>query len=347
VNVSHDDIMTLFVLALGLIFSFSANSKPKTDLIVFSNGDKLTGELQSLKRGRLSLSTEAIGSISIEWDKLSKVISNQQIQVETSDGIRYFGKLGPPNKDDLIVVLTDSGPQNLDMVRVISMNPIDGKGARGLDADLSVGYDFAKGGGVKHATLGLEMDYRSLIRIESLRFNTVITDSNSQDPSRRTNLGLQHIRLWSDRWFTTTNMSFDQNDELGVNLRSTIGMGVGRYLFQSHSALFSLEGGLQVSNENLKDENEDTRSLESTFTAKWDWFLFEDPELDWSTSLQVIPNLTERGRVRSELETTLSWEIIGDLKWAISIYGSWDNQPQSTGASVSDYGVNTNVVYEF
>ncbi len=43
------------------------------------------------------------------------------------------------------------------------------------------------------------------------------------------------------------------------------------------------------------------------------WFLFEDPELDWSTRLQIIPSLTERGRVRGELNTALSCEVIGDL----------------------------------
>ena len=77
------------------------------------------------------------------------------------------------------------------------------------------------------------------------------------------------------------------------------------------------------------------------------WFLFEDPELDWSTTLQIIPSLTERGRVRGELNTALNWEVIGDLNWAISLYGSWDNQPQSEAGATSDYGVNTSLVYDF
>jgi len=41
----------------------------------------------------------------------------------------------------------------------------------------------------------------------------------------------------------------------------------------------------------LKAEDEDTLSVESTFSAKWAWFIFEDPELDWSTTLQIIPSL--------------------------------------------------------
>jgi len=135
--------------------------------------------------------------------------------------------------------------------------------------------------------------------------------------------------VWNKRWFTNGSLAFDQNDELGLNLRTSIGAGGGRYLVQSNTMLFSLEGGLQFSRENLIAEDEDTDSLEATISAYWDWFLFEDPELDWSTRLQIIPSLTEQGRVRGELDTTLSWEIVGGLKWAFSLYGSFDNQPQS------------------
>ena len=170
---------------------------------------------------------------------------------------------------------------------------------------------------------------------------------SSQDASRRTNLAFQHTRLWNRRWFTNSSLSFDQNDELGLNLRTSVGAGGGRYLVQSNTMLLSLEGGLQFSRENLIAENEDTDSLESTFSANWDWFLFEDPELDWSTRLQIIPSLTERGRVRGELNTTLSWELIGDLNLAFSLYGSWDNQPQSEVGATSDYGVNTTLIYKF
>ena len=191
------------------------------------------------------------------------------------------------------------------------------------------------------------MDYRSLIRIESIRFSTLVTDSDTQDPSRRTNLGLRHTRLWNNRWFQTSSLSFDQNDELGLNLRSSLGFGGGRYLIQSNSMLLSLEGELQFAREALVAVEEDTDSLEAVFSANWDWFLFQDPDLDWSTRIQVIPSLTEQGRVRGELDTTLSWEIIGDLKWAFSFYGSWDNQPQSTSGATSDYGVNTALSYDF
>ena len=336
----------LLLVSCLLIWVLPASAAPKTDIVIFKNGDKLTGELKSLKRGQLNLNTDATGTIGIEWEKISTVISNQKIQVETSNGTRYFGILATSDESATIVVVTSDGPKSLNAEWIIVMNPIEGGGIHALDADVSVGYDFAKAGGVKHATLGVNLDYRSLIRIESLRFSTVITDSSTQEASRRTNLGLQHTRLWNKRWFTTGSLTFDQNDELGLNLRTSAGGTIGRYLVQSNSMLLSLDGGLQFSRENIVAEEEDIDSLEATFTADWDWFLFDDPELDWSTRLQIIPSLTDTGRVRGELDTTLSWEIIGDLKWALSLYGSWDNQPQSAEGATSDYGINTSLAYD-
>ncbi len=87
--------------------------------------------------------------------------------------------------------------------------------------------------------------------------------------------------------------------------------------------------------------------VESYVDVHWDWFKFAEPELDWSSHLRVIPSLTESGRVRGELNTSLSWKIIGDVRWQLEFYRSYDNRPQTVGAEDTDYGVNTSIAYRF
>jgi len=337
----------LLLISLSSLWALAANAAPKTDIVYFKNGDKLTGEIRSLGRGRLNLNTDATGTIAIEWDKISGIVSDQHIQFETASGIRYFGSVKTSEKASEIIVVTNNGPQTLDAERIINMEPIEDRGIDALDIDFTVGYNFAKAGGVASTNLAVNMDWRSLIRIESFRFSTTITDSDTLEASKRMTLGLQHTRLWNNRWFSNGNLTFEKNDELGLNLRTSIGVGAGRYLVQSNRMLWSLDAGLQVSREDLVAETEETDSLEATFTAKWDWFIFQDPELDWSTTVQLVPSLTESGRVRGELDTSLQWEIINDLKWGFALYGSFDNQPQSATGETSDYGINTTVTYEF
>jgi hypothetical protein len=318
--------------------------------VYFKNGDKLTGEVESLRRGELSLNTDATGTIGIEWEKISAVVSDQNIQIETVSGIRYFGQLATSEEHSELIVVTNAGPQTLDAKRVITMEPIDGVGINALDVDVSFGYNFAKAGGVAQGNAALNMYWRSLVRIESLKFSTTTTNTDSEtdaeDSSNRVTLALQHTRLWRNRWFSNAGLSFDRNDELGLNLRTSLSGGSGRYMIQSNTMLWSLDAGLQVSREDLDADNEDMDSLEATFRARFDWFVFHDPEFDWSTDIQIIPSLTESGRVRGEIDTKLQWELIGDLNWGVSFYASFDNQPSETG-STSDYGFNTSLTYEF
>lgn len=76
-----------------------------TDVVTFGNGDHLTGELKSLDRGLLSFKTEATGTINIEWENVAFLRSDQNIEVETSCGLRYAGKLQKAEDERTLVVL--------------------------------------------------------------------------------------------------------------------------------------------------------------------------------------------------------------------------------------------------
>jgi len=348
----------LMIMLFGLL-SLPALAAPKTDVIIFNNGDRLTGEIKSLKRGRLSFNTDATGTISIEWAKISHIESLQNIQVETSTGTRFFGHLEPTEEVDFVVINTGSGLEKIDDAQVILMNPIEDRGLGAFDIDLTVGYNFAKAGGVTQANLGIDVDYRTRLRIYSLAASTTLNDSDTQEASKRANFGLQYKRLWRNRWYVNGNLNMDQNDELNLNLRTSIGAGGGRFLIQSNSMLLGLQAGLQFSRENISRElilpippeilpdPEDVDSVEAVFSVNWDWFRFDAPELDWSTAFELIPSLTQSGRVRATFDTSLKWELFNDLKWGVSFYSTFDNEPQSRGASTSDYGVNTTLTYEF
>jgi len=338
----------LATAALFAALAAPALAAPKTDVLIFSNGDRLTGEIKSLQRGQLHFNTDATGTIGIEWARVARLQSGQHIQVETSSGRRYFGSLAEAGQDGRIVVNAEDGPQVVETNRVITMEPIEGTGLSALDVDVSLGYNFAKANGVKQLTIGTNADYRTLLRIYSLKASTTMSDSGSQQASKRANLGLQYTRLWKNRWTSLGSLSLDQNDELGLNLRTSLGFGFGRFLVQNNSMLLNLQAVLQASRENLVAEAQDNNSLELRLSGTWDWFRFDSPELDWSNTLQIIPSLTDKGRVRGEFDTSLKWEMIDDLNWALTFYSSYDNKPQSGAANATiDYGVNTNLVYEF
>ncbi len=42
-------------------------ARPNTDSVVLDNGNLITGELKSLENGIIRFSTDAMGTVSIEW----------------------------------------------------------------------------------------------------------------------------------------------------------------------------------------------------------------------------------------------------------------------------------------
>jgi hypothetical protein len=59
-----------------------------------------------------------------------------------------------------------------------------------------------------------------------------------------------------------------------------------------------------------------------------------------------LPAVTDPGRVRVNANASYYIKLISDLKWNISFYGNWDNQPPSH-FSGSDYGTSSGITYTF
>ena len=56
---------SLFSFGLGAALLLSNKAAAQEDVVVFANGDRLTGEIRRLDRGRLSFKTDATGTIGV------------------------------------------------------------------------------------------------------------------------------------------------------------------------------------------------------------------------------------------------------------------------------------------
>ncbi len=330
-----------------LLLLFAGIAYAKTDVVIIKNGDRLTGEVKSLDRGRLRFKTEATDTINIEWDEVAYLSSDQNIQVETLLGTRYLGHLVRSEEKSNIVVETNAGPIKLNNIQIVHMTPIEEKGVGRLDGDITAGYNFTKASEVEQLNMGLDLDFRTEIRIFSLGFDSILTDSAENDANQRQSLDLVYKRLLNNRWLLGGNISLNRNDELGIDLRTSVGGGGGRILRQSDHSSLILEGGLLGTREDLAGSTSDQDTIEAYGTVTWDWFRYDAPELDLSTKFEVIPNLSDTGRVRGELDITLKWEMIEDLFWQLEFYDSYDSRPAAAGAEKNDYGIITSLGYDF
>ncbi len=337
------------LLLLALLPVAASVAAPKTDVVVFLNGDKLTGEVKGLQRGKLSLSTDSAGTVSIEWIQLASVRSSQMLQVELANGRRYLGQTfaaAEPGRLRVAVDADDKG-RELSFANVVRMDPIDqGSLIARLDGYFTGGYDYQKVNELQTFTFSGGLSHRNERVLRSIDGSTTVTTQDSAEDSSRFDIAVNNRFFLPNRRFWQGFGGFDGNDVLGLDLRTTIAGGYGTYLVQSRKQEWSVVTGLALLREDFETE-ETNESLEAVFGTQYTFFRYDEPEANIDGSLMLLPSLTESGRFRSELQLRSRYEIVSDLFFEISLYSSYDSDAVSETGEKSDYGVTTSLGYSF
>jgi hypothetical protein len=342
-------LASLVFLAAALALSGPVLAAPKTDILLFKNGDRLTGEVKSLERGKLNFKTDATGTIAIEWDKVASVQTEQYLQVELSDGRRHFGRASLVQPEGKLKLRVGSGTnvREVPLVEVVGIAPIEQGGffAR-LDGYVTAGYDYTKSSGVQQITYTGGLSSRDEKRQWAIDSSLTFISQSGQDDSNRYNIGAYNRRFLADRWFVQGFGSFDGNDELGIDLRTTLGAAYGRFLRQDQKNDWAAYAGLAVTRENFI-EQPTNESVEGVLGTQYWFFRYNAPEASMDATVNLFPSLTESGRLRAEGQLNARYEIVSDLFFQLSFYGSYDSEAGAGAESNSDYGVTTSLGYTF
>lgn len=340
-------MLVLGVAAFGMAGSVLA--APRTDILVFVNGDRLTGEVKGLERGQLSFKTDATGTISVEWDKVASLQTNQYLTVETSSGLRYFGRVPQAVEEGTLKVQVDADTKGWDLplADIVRVAPIEkGRLIDRLDGYVTAGYDYTKATGLQQFTFTGGVTSRDETRQWSIDGETTLTSQDGQEDTSRYDINAWNRRFLADRWFVQGFGGFEGNDELDLDLRMTLGGAYGRYFMQSQRQEWAAYAGLAVTREDFSGQQKN-ESVEGVLGTQYWFFLYDTPEASLNLTLNVFPSFTESGRVRSEGRLRGRYEIVDDLFFELSMYNSFDSEPGQDADANSDYGITTSLGYSF
>ncbi|MEE8585624.1 MAG: DUF481 domain-containing protein [Acidobacteriota bacterium] len=209
-------------------------ARDKTDVVTLTNGDRVTGEIKELARGKLRLSTDLMGTVEIEWEGIQQLSSTYRFEVEEKTGARHFGSIRSGAGREIEVV-GELASVELDHLSVVRIYPIE-KGLSRLEGFLDVGFSFTRANRVVQWSLGAEVRSRTPKRQFKGTFSSLLSDQQDLDRSTRNVLGLSFNHFFGDRWFASALAQFTQNEELELDLRSIVGGGLGRHLIQTTGA---------------------------------------------------------------------------------------------------------------
>jgi putative salt-induced outer membrane protein YdiY len=335
-------------LAVALCAWSTAALADKTDVITLRNGDRITGEIKNVQRGRLQLSTDSMGTVYIEWKDITRVTSPEIYVIELQDGTRLDGSFEATDKDNRLLLAYRGEERYVDMQSVVFVDPLklDASRLKRWDGSVSAGFDATKA----NNDTSLSATFTARRRAEDFLLNvsgSVFSRSqDGVDDSLRANFGAVYRGLLERRWFWAGVGFVERNDELGIDLRSLAGAGYGRYLVQTGRALWSATAGLALVNEQRAGDEDAETNLEGFLNTEFEYFTYDSPKTSLTTSLTLFPSVTDSGRIRGNFELGLRRELVTDLFVEISFYNSYDSRPPEEGET-NDYGIVTSLGYTF
>ena len=318
----------------------------KTDVVYLNNGDRVTGEIKSLFRGRLEFKTNHMGTLLIDWEDIREIVSDAGQSIELTNGQRFYGPLDKSENSDTVAVTTEEGVVSLNTHDITSMYPVEAGFWQKLDLSFKLGFNWDKSSDVGKYNLGANAVYRHPDFISQASFSTELTTQSERDTTTRASFDASHLIFKPNKRFRTYFGSLDHNENLGIELRTLVGVGYGRIPIRSNRNWFSVMVGLAVNHE-IPIEGSDENNLEGVLGASYEYFKFAVPKKSLKSNLTIFPSITGAGRVRAEFTTNFDIELIQDFFWDMEFYTSYDSEPISTDAETIDYGVNSSLAYKF
>ena len=344
------------LIYIALFLCFAGFSTPvladKTDIIILQNGDHITGEMKNLISGQLELSTEYMGTVYIDWENIRDIISDQGQHIEMTDGRRLIGTLDKPQTDnpedaDLLIINTGEGPLEVTSANLVRMYPIGGEFWDRADLIFSLGFNYDKSSSVGKYNLGIEAVYRAAEFISFGKFSSDITTQNETDNTKRNVLNLDHLIYKPNKKYYSYFGSMEQNDQLGVKLRTLVGVGYGWVPISTGRNWLTLGGGLAGNWERPRDGSDPDVNLEAVGSIRYQYYKRSTPERTLDTYLKIFPSITQWGRVRADFNVNFQWEIVSDFFVGMEAYSSYDGEPTAPEAAHIDWGFRTLVGLKF
>jgi hypothetical protein len=336
--------MAAFAAAIGLSFSSPAFAAAKTDVVELVNGDRITCEIKKLERGKLTVKTDGLGTVAIEWDDIQRLSSLARHDIELTSGEHRYGSLVRADARTVDVV-DGQAVERLSLGDIVRLAPVGRTFWARLDGSIAAGFNFTSANEQTQWTLDTSVLYRSRLWVTEVTADSLLTTSEDSDRQTRNNLAVQGLRYARPRWWALTFLQFQQNEELSLNLRSLAGGGVVRVLAQTNRSMAYIAGGAAFTSEKYAGAG-DQNVAEAVAGGSYAWYTFDGRSTNLTTSVYTYYALNGGARMRLELNSSFKSDIVGDLYWSVNGFESFNSRPPD-GEKKSDFGISATLGWSF
>jgi len=341
------------VSALVLAAAFTGlpvHARVKKDIVVMKNGDTMTGEVKGLVNGMLGFKADYMAdTVQLDWNQIASIKSSDQFSVVFSDGTRDTGMIirsaDPKGAGSFAVEGAEEETQARSQ-DVVSINQVEDTFLHQLTGSISYGLTYTGGTSSTQSNFATDVSYRSERWFGSIDASSVFSRQNDAKPSGRNTVNLYYYNYRGVRWFVAGTASFLSSRQQDLTARTTFGGGIGMDLIRRTSTTLQFVGGAVMRDEHYAPNvgSVVARGADSQFLFQFTKYTFT--KFQFTTGLGIFPSLSDFGRVRFGLNSSLKKDLARNLTLIYTVYENYDSRPP-VPAPKNDFGTTLSIGWTF
>jgi len=337
----------LFAVVLLAVCLCSPLYAKRRDVVIMKNGDHITGEVKKLEHGQLFIEVEYVAGeiLAVDWLKVAKVESIARYRVRLQDGTQLTGVIEKvpeeeaPHEDFRI---EEAGARaRVSAPEVVEIQLQKRSFWRQLKGSVDVGQSYTSGNGQRSFNVDAAAKYLSTKYLLQGSLNTSFSGQPGGSDTNRHELSFLGGRFLSRNDLAVGLVDFLHSTQQSLDLRTTLGGGYGRYLINSNRSQFALVGGMVYTNERYDPSSgldPQRQNVEGLIALQYATFQINKAE--FTTSFQLFPGITDAGRIRSNLNSSLTVKLVHDFHLKFNFWDTYDSKPP-VNAKKNEMGVST------
>jgi putative salt-induced outer membrane protein YdiY len=254
------------------IFFLWLSTPAWADEVRLMNGDRLSGTIVKMEDGVLTLQTDYGGELKIDWTKVTHLSSDGPLKIlvpgEYRDPVRSFFYGAQALQE--VRELSPDGPVPLTDIKAINLEPIRLTGTVTIGGNSTSGNSSTKAfNGATRLTLSA---HRQRLLIEG-KYN--YGQAGEQVTARNSLASLKHDYFVSKRVFIESFGMLEKDTLQNLQLRSTIGSGLGYQFLETTRTTLSLSVGLAHVSEHFTN-SPSTQTPSGRWSLRWEHGLWPD-----------------------------------------------------------------------
>lgn len=248
------------------------------DVVTLQNGDRISGTIKSKASDTVVFESQYMGEITLPWSEITSLVTDQSIRLKLDGDRVVSGKVIPSEDGTLKLVAEDDlfETKPIPLTNITAINPVIEDGKAKIRGGINVGAASFTGNTDKKS---FHADAEVIARSKNNRVTLGgALDWGEDDGTESTNNGIaygKYDHFISDKWYAYANTSFEMDRFQDLDLRTTLGGGMGYQFIETDRTQLSFEAGPSFVNENYSI-GQDNSFAAGRWAVRFEHWLYRD-----------------------------------------------------------------------